>query len=247
MFKRCLVYVVLPFLSIAAFAAEPGQPAIRSALQKFVDAQDISGAVTVVATKDKILDLDAIGLADIAQKRPMAPDSLFWIASMTKPVTAVAVLMLQDEGKLNVSDPVEKYIPEFAALKTPSGQPAHITIQQMLTHTSGLGEGDVAAIRNAHTLKDLIPLYLSVPMQYEPGARWKYTQSGVNVSARIVEVVSGLSFDNFVKKRILKPLGYEEHNLLSEQEIAISSGNALHQRQRHRCTGCGACRSPTSA
>ena len=68
LFKRCLVYVVLPFLSIAAFAAEPGQPAIRSALQKFVDAQDISGAVTVVATKDKILDLDAIGLADIAQK-----------------------------------------------------------------------------------------------------------------------------------------------------------------------------------
>ena len=206
-FKRCLVYLVLPLLSMAAFAAEPSQPAIRSALQRFVDAQDISGAVTVVATKDKILDLDAIGLADIAQKKPMAPDSLFWIASMTKPVTAVAVLMLQDEGKLNVKDPVEKYIPEFATLRTPSGQPAHITIQQMLTHTSGLGEGDVAAIRNAHTLQDLIPLYLSVPMQYEPGARWKYTQSGINVSARIVEVVSGLSFDNFVRKRILKPLG----------------------------------------
>jgi CubicO group peptidase (beta-lactamase class C family) len=207
LFKRYLIFFLLPLLSTLALAAEPGQPAVRAAVQTFVDAHEISGAVTIIATKDKILDLESIGLADIEKKRPMAPDSLFWIASMTKPVTAVAVLMLQDEGKLNVKDPVENYIPEFATLKTPSGQPAHITIEQMLTHTSGLGEGDAAAIINAHTLADLIPIYLSTPMQYEPGSRWKYTQSGINVSARIVELVSGISFDKFVKKRILSPLG----------------------------------------
>ena len=91
-------------------------------MQKAVADRQVSGAVTVVVTKDKIMHCEATGLADIARKQPMTPDSLFWIASMTKPVTAVALLMLQDEGKLNVADPVAKYIPEFASLKTPSGR-----------------------------------------------------------------------------------------------------------------------------
>jgi CubicO group peptidase (beta-lactamase class C family) len=206
-FKRSAVYAVLLFLPAFALAAEPGNPAIRSAVEKFIDGKDISGAVTVVASKDKVLALDTIGLADIAKKKPMEPDTLFWVASMTKPFTAVSILMLQDEGKLKVSDRVENFIPEFAALKTPTGQPAHITIEQMLTHTSGLGEGDGAAIKSAHTLRDLIPIYLSSPMLYEPGERWRYTQSGINVAARIVEVASGLSFDEFVSKHLLKPLG----------------------------------------
>jgi CubicO group peptidase (beta-lactamase class C family) len=205
--KRIAVYAVLFFLPAFALGAEPGNPAIRAAVEKFVDAQDISGAVTVVAAKDKFLALDTIGLADIAKKKPMEPDTLFWVASMTKPLTAVSILMLQDEGKLKVSDPVEKFIPEFAALRTPAGRPAHITIEQMLTHTSGLGEGDGAAIKAAHTLRDLIPIYLASPMLYEPGERWRYTQSGINVAARIVEVTSGLSFDQFVSKHLLKPLG----------------------------------------
>jgi CubicO group peptidase (beta-lactamase class C family) len=192
---------------VFARAAEPGNPAIRAAIEKFIDAHDISGAVTVVVTKDKVLALDAIGLADIARNKPMQPGTLFWLASMTKPVTAVSILMLQDEGKLNLADPVEKFLPEFAALKTPTGQPAHITIEQILTHTSGLGEGDTNAIKNAHTLRDLIPIYLASPMLYEPGDHWRYTQSGINVAARIVEVASGRSFSDFVTSRLLKPLG----------------------------------------
>ncbi len=204
----CVLLLLLPAFSLAAKPGnEPGNPAIRAAVEKFIDAQDISGAVTVVAAKDKLLAIDTIGLADIAKKTPMEPDTLFWIASMTKPLTAVSILMLQDEGKLKLSDPVETFIPEFAALKTPTGLPAHITIEQILTHTSGLGEGDRGAIKSAHTLRDLIPIYLASPMQYEPGGRWKYTQSGINVAARIVEVASGHSFDQFVTKHILKPLG----------------------------------------
>jgi CubicO group peptidase (beta-lactamase class C family) len=205
--KPSTVYVFLLFLPALARAAAPGNPAIRAAVEKFIDAQDISGAVTVVVAKDKVLAFDAIGLADIAKKKPMEPDTLFWVASMTKPFTAVSILMLQDEGRLKVNDPVEKFIPEFAALKTPTGQPAHITIEQILTHTSGLGEGDDAHIKSAHTLGDLVPIYLASPMLYEPGERWRYTQSGINVAARIVEVASGLSFDQFVSKHILKPLG----------------------------------------
>ena len=203
MFKRTIVYAVLLLTPAFARASEPGNPAIRAAIEKFIDAHDISGAVTVVVTKDKLLAVDTIGLADLARKKPMQPDTLFWIASMTKPFTAVSILMLQDEGKLNLSDPIEKFIPEFAALKTPTGQPAHITIEQILTHTSGLGEGDGAAIKSAHTLSDLIPIYLASPMLYEPGDHWRYTQSGINVAALgIVEVTSGRSsFNDFVTSR----------------------------------------------
>jgi CubicO group peptidase (beta-lactamase class C family) len=203
-------YSTLLLLPMLAACATPRFRGVHSAVQAAVDAHDISGAVTVVVTKDKVLDLEATGLADIARAEPMRPDSLFWIASMTKPITAVAVLMLQDEGKLRVTDPIAKYIPEFAYLKTPSGKPANLTIAQVMTHTSGLGEANREASARAHTLADLIPAFLAAPMQYEPGTKWKYTQSGINTAARIVEVVSGMSFDVFVQQRIFDPLGMKD-------------------------------------
>ena len=207
---KCQLWPLLLLLPMPLCAATPKLPGIGAAMQSAVAAHEVSGAVTVVVTKDRIVHLEATGLADIAGQKPMRPDSIFWIASMTKPVTAVAVLMLQDEGKLTVSDPVAKYIPSFAELKTPSGQLANLTIAQCLTHTSGLGEADGASARKAHTLADLIPLFLAAPMQYEPGAKWKYTQSGINVAARIVEIVGGMSFDAFVQQRIFDPLGMKD-------------------------------------
>ncbi len=211
-------FAVLVLLPVCASAAEPDNPAIRAAVEKFIDAHDISGAVTVVASKDKLLELDTIGLADVAKHKPMRPETLFWVASMTKPFTGVSILMLQDEGKLKVSDRVETFLPEFAALKTPSGLPAHITIEQILTHTSGLGEGDATALESAHTLADLIPIYLASPMLYEPGDHWRYTQSGINIAARIVEVASGMSFDAFVSSRLLKPLGMKHSSFYPNQK-----------------------------
>ena len=203
-------YPLMALVPLIASCASPKFTGISPVMQKAVDAHDISGAVTVMATKDKILHVEANGLADLAAKKPMQPDSIFWIASMTKPITATAILMLQDEGKLNVTDPIAKHIPAFAGLKTPSGQPANLTIAQALTHTSGLGEANADAARNAHTLADLIPLFLAAPMQYEPGAKWQYTQSGINVAARIVEIVSGLSFDAFLQQRLFEPLGMKD-------------------------------------
>ena len=82
-------------------------------------------------------------------------------------------------------------------MKTPSGKPANLTITQILTHTSGLGEASGPAAQKAKTLADLVPLWLAAPMQYEPGEKWKYTQSGINAASRIVEVVSGMTFDVF--------------------------------------------------
>jgi len=195
------------------YTGQPGAPAwptVSAAIQSAIAAHEVAGAVTVVATKDKIVHLQASGLANIAAGEPMRTDSLFWIASMTKPVTAVAVLLLQDEGKLDVAAPVANYLPEFAALKTPAGQPARITIAQLLTHTSGLGEAADRDAREAHTLADLVRLYLAAPMQFAPGLRWKFCQSGINTAARIVEVVSGQSFDTFVEQRILGPLRMQD-------------------------------------
>jgi CubicO group peptidase (beta-lactamase class C family) len=190
-----------------ALADSPKLAGVGDAMQELISKNEIAGAVTVVVTKDKILHLETTGFADVAAKKPMTPDSLFWIASMTKPITGTAILMLQDEGKLNVADPVAKYLPEFAGLKTPSGKPANLTITQVLTHTSGLGEAGGPAAQRAKTLADLVPLWLAAPMQYEPGAKWQYTQSGINAAARIVEVVSGMTFDAFLQKRLFDPLG----------------------------------------
>jgi CubicO group peptidase (beta-lactamase class C family) len=201
-------------LAVAATVAGSAQgstlPGVGAAMRELVAKQEIAGAVTVVVGKDRVLHLEATGAADLATGRPMAPDTLFWIASMTKPVTGVAVLMLQDEGKLKVTDPVARYLPGFADLKTPSGKPANLTITQILTHTSGLGEAAAPAAREARTLADLEKLWLAAPMQYEPGERWKYTQSGINAASRIVEVISGMTFDAFVQQRIFDPLGMKD-------------------------------------
>jgi CubicO group peptidase (beta-lactamase class C family) len=215
----------------ASSAPDPTLPGIGAAMQDMIGKNEIAGAVTVVVSQDKILHLETTGLADVAAKRPMTPDTLFWIASMTKPVTGVAILMLQDEGKLNVADPVAKHLPEFAALKTPSGKPANLTITQILTHTSGLGEATGPAAAQAKTLADLVPIWLAAPMQYEPGERWKYTQSGINAGARIVEVVSGMTFDAFVQKRIFDPLGMTSTTFYptTEQRSRLATGYAKNK------------------
>jgi CubicO group peptidase (beta-lactamase class C family) len=196
--------------AVTMSANGPTLPGVSAAMQALVAKQEIAGAVTAVVTKDKVLHLEATGSADLAAKRPMTPDTVFWIASMTKPVTGVAILMLQDDGKLKVTDPVAKYLPGFNDLKTPSGKPANLTITQILTHTSGLGEASGQAARDAKTLADLEKLWLATPMQYEPGERWKYTQSGINAASRIVEVISGKTFDVFVQERIFDPLGMKD-------------------------------------
>jgi CubicO group peptidase (beta-lactamase class C family) len=203
---RILGTIVL-FAAISAFAAAPKLPDVGAAMQECIARNEIAGAVTVVVTKDKVVHLESTGFADLAAKKSMAPDTLFWIASMTKPITGVAILMLQDEGKLKVTDPVAKYLPEFANLKTPSGKPANLTIVQILNHTSGLGEAGREDAAKAHTLADLVPLWLAAPMQFEPGAKWSYCQSGINAAGRIVEVVSGMTFDAFLQKRLFDPLG----------------------------------------
>ena len=205
-------------LTAVAQESTPKLPGVGQAMQDMIAKQEIAGAVTVVVDKTSTLHLETTGFADVAAKRALTPDTLFWIASMTKPVTGVAVLMLQDDGKLKVSDPVAKFLPEFAALRTPSGKPANLTIAQILTHTSGLGEATGPAAQQAKTLADLVPIWLAAPMQYEPGERWRYTQSGINAGSRIVEVVSGKTFDVFLQERLFDPLGMKNTTFYPSDE-----------------------------
>jgi len=120
--------------------AAPVLPEVGAAMQRCIDDDKVSGVATLVVGRDGLVHPDARGLADIASGRPMVEDTLFWIASMTRPVTGVAVMMLVDEGGLSLADPVANYIPDFAARKTPSGAPASLTLQHVLTHTSGMDD-----------------------------------------------------------------------------------------------------------
>jgi CubicO group peptidase (beta-lactamase class C family) len=226
-----LTVIVALSTTLVAVGQEVKVPGIGDAMQEMIAKNEVAGVVTAVVTKDRILNLEAVGFADTAAKRPMKFDELFWIASMTKPVTGVAILMLQDEGKLTITDPVAKYLPEFANLRTPSGKPANLTLTQLLNHTSGLGEASGPAAQQARTLADLAPLWLAAPMQYEPGERWKYTQSGINAAARVVEVVTGMTFDAFTQHRIFDPLGMKDTTSYptSEQRARLATAYAKNK------------------
>ena len=191
-------------------AQPPAVAAIGERLRQFLDDHEISGAVTLVATSERIVHLSATGNADLGEGKPMRPDTIFWIASMTKPITATAVLMLQEEGKLSVDDPVDNYLPEFKSLRTSDGKSVRVTIRHLLTHTSGMGEISPAEARGIKNLAGVIPLYVAKPVKFEPGTQWAYCQSGINTAARVVEVVSGALFDEFVERRLLGPLGMKD-------------------------------------
>jgi CubicO group peptidase (beta-lactamase class C family) len=183
-----------------------------------VDDQVIAGAVTLVAHEGRTVSLEAVGQADLDSQKPMRPNQLFWIASMTKPMTAVCVLLLQDEGKLSVDDPVEKHLPEFKDLwlveerakdRLVLKRPARvITIKDLLTHTSGLGNMETP--RPTATLAELVGGYAKLPLQFEPGSRWQYSNPGINTLGRLVEVVSGMPFAEFMDQRLFRPLGMNQ-------------------------------------
>ncbi len=201
--------------------AAPGS-AIRTTLQPFVDSQTLAGAVTLVASPDGVLDVQAVGWADVAAKKPLRTDSVFWIASQSKPITGAALMILVDEGKVNVNDPVENYLPEFKGQMVAVEQdaehallrkPRHpILVREVLSHTSGL---PFKSAIEQPTL-DLYPLelrvrsYAMMPLLFEPGTKSQYSNAGINTVGRIIEVVSGMPYEKFVEERLLKPLGMNE-------------------------------------
>ena len=204
-------------------------PRIHEAIQRHVDAGDITGAVTLVARQGHIAHFEAHGVMDIESNTLMRKDAVFRLMSMTKPVTAVAVLMMLEEGKLRLNDRASTFVPAFKDMKVAkapaqgSGAAAdsraeptevvpanrEITIRDLLTHTSGM-------VRNADrtpadSLATYVPRLAAVPLAFQPGTQWAYSGlAGPDVLALVVEIVSGQSYDEFVRARIFEPLGMKD-------------------------------------
>jgi CubicO group peptidase (beta-lactamase class C family) len=199
-----------PLLAKEPLPVSPEISPVVVAMDKAIADKEIAGAVTLVAGKDGVIFSAANGYSDLEKKMPMVTDALFWIASMTKPVTGTAVMMMQEEGKLNVEDPVAKYLPEFKDLKDAEGKPVEITIKQCLTHSSGLDGVQGPEAAGIATLKELMPKIVAKPVKFAPGSKWEYCQTGINTAARVVEVVSGEDYPAFLDKRLFGPLGMKD-------------------------------------
>ena len=215
------------------------QGPLAKVIEPYIKSREIAGAVALVANRDRIIDEETIGCADLENHVPMQPNDMFWIASMSKAMTAATVMMLVDEGKISLDDPVEKYLPEFKGQMVsrdentpdnsdpgtmrkprqeanapsrlePSNHP--ITIREILSHTAGLPFSSKleAGGWDLLPLKTRVASYAAEPLQSQPGTEYSYSNEGLNTAARIVEVVSGMLFQDFLQQRLFDPLGMKD-------------------------------------
>lgn len=243
-----------PALFLAFFACSPpavqeveappfNQAVVRSFLDSAVSEGRVAGAVGLVARGNEILSFDAVGMADREAGTPMKKDTLFRIASMTKPVTSVAVMILFDEGRLALEDPASKFLPELGSLRVLKGDGSRdtvdaareITVRDLLTHTSGIiyefigveplatmyGEAGISngLIETEGTIADFVKRLGELPLLHQPSERWTYGQS-TDVLGRLVEVVSGQGLDAFLRDRIFLPLGMKDTSFFPPEDQA---------------------------
>ena len=200
---------------------------ITARLRGFVDQGSIAGAVALASRRGEIVYYDAVGYQDSELKKPMHKDSIFQIMSMTKPIVGIGIMMLAEEGRLSVSDTVERHLPEFrgqwliesvlAGGKTRTlKHPARpITIRDLMTHTSGLPSGPPESAKELNqrmnlSLAEAVALFSQMPLDFEPGAKWQYSNAGIATLGRIIEVASGQPFEKFMEERIFTPLGMKD-------------------------------------
>jgi CubicO group peptidase (beta-lactamase class C family) len=195
-------------------------------MKSFVDKGTIAGSVTLVSRHGVISSLEAVGFTDLDHKKPMRTDAIFQIHSMTKPVTATGIMLLMEEGKLALSDPVEKHLPEFRGMWVIESQDAGktrvlrrparpITIRDLLTHTSGMSLNPPPGIGELHgalhkTLAEAVAFFSQQPLEFEPGTKWQYSNTGLATAGRIIEVLSGMPYEKFLEARIFRPLGMKD-------------------------------------
>jgi CubicO group peptidase (beta-lactamase class C family) len=229
---------LLPFLAVALSSASAQSNSkatgvdqdvlskIPQRMKSFVDQHTVAGAVTLVAHGSDIVEFDATGMADVEAGHGMQKDTIFQIMSMTKPVTAIGIMMLAEEGKLALRDPVERYLPEFKDLRVRTtvnpdevraGVPNHpITIRDLLTHTAGIQDypGPPAIPDYAQTmsvpLDEVVRQLAKQPLLFQPGTQWSYSSPGIEILGRIIEVCSGEKYVDFITEHILQPLGMKD-------------------------------------
>jgi CubicO group peptidase (beta-lactamase class C family) len=227
----CLAAALLRAGTLPVNPAKAGMDAERlgripERMKHYVDQGQIAGAVTLVARHGSVASLEAVGFQDLETAKPMRTDTIFQIMSMTKPITAVALMMLAEEGKLSLGDPVEKYLPEFKGmwlvdsrdgnkamtLKRPSRA---VTVRDLLTHTSGVAGSPPEGFRPfpvliTTSLEKLVAVSAQQPLNFEPGTRFEYCNMGIEALGRIIEVLSGMPYDRFFETRLFEPLGMND-------------------------------------
>jgi CubicO group peptidase (beta-lactamase class C family) len=252
-------FAVLSLLfTVPAFAKAPRPPVepakagldpaklatLRGELQKFVDQKKIAGAVTVIGRKGHLASVEVVGARDVEAKKPMEIDTVFRIASMSKIATTVGIMILEDDGKLSVDDPVEKHLPEFRGQRliskatgdtyTLADPERPVTIKDLMTHTSGFncslpaGFADLYGKRN-RPLAEAVVGFSQHPLITPPGKVWKYCGPGFDTLGRIIEVASGKPFEKFLDERVFRPLGMKDttfHPSAAQRaRLAIIYGN----------------------
>jgi CubicO group peptidase (beta-lactamase class C family) len=213
---------------------------VKAAMQKLIDNNRIAGGVFVVARRGKVVQFEACGMMDIESGKPMKRDTIFRFYSMSKPITSVAAMILYEQGKIRLDDPVSKYIPQFKGLKVVADPDAEeiekveakreMTVRDLMRHTSGLTYGifgDTAVDKlyrksiqlggNRTTLENMTKNLAEIPLLYQPGTKWHYSVS-TDVLGRIVEIASSQTLDKFFAERIFEPLGMEDTAFFVPQE-----------------------------
>jgi CubicO group peptidase (beta-lactamase class C family) len=199
---------------------------IPERMKSFVDRGQAAGIVTLLAHRGKIIQLSAVGVQDLETKTLMKEDTIFQLASMTKPITCVGVMILAEEGLLAITDPVEKFLPGFAKLQIREKREGEeleevrkpkrsITIRDLMTHTSGMSGGYPEAFKDLfdkrdRTLAEAVEAFPTRYLDFEPGTKWGYSNMGIATLGRIIEIVSGKSYEAFLDERIFKPLGMND-------------------------------------
>lgn len=216
---------------------------VKVAMQRYIDRGQVPGVVTLIARQGQVVHLESAGHRDVEARTPMTPDTIFRVASMTKPIVAAALMMLYEEGELQLSDPVSKWLPEFRSMKVvaPQGSTGNhdlvdarrlVTVGHALTHTSGVqsGGGLLAAQYNKiaprsvpnDTLANFVTRIAGLPLNFEPGSQWSYGSSGTGIAlaGRLVEVISTKPLDRFMEERIFRPLEMNDtHFYLPEDKL----------------------------
>jgi len=227
-FASAILFLVsllfLPFGCLAVDDDPPASPDVTTALQPYLDGHKLAGIIAIIADKTgKVLYKNLLGYADVEAKKPISEDNVFWVASMSKMFVGASIMMLVDEGKVSLDDPVTNYIPQLAkwmvvaekdqdhVLLKPLVRP--VTLRNLLSHTSGLtalSELQQATGADGTPLKVRALSSVTGPLQWQPGDKYQYGNQGMNIAARVVEIVSGMPYEQFLQKRLFDPMGMTE-------------------------------------
>ncbi|MGC4044304.1 MAG: serine hydrolase domain-containing protein [Armatimonas sp.] len=207
--------------SSAAEPDPPASPEVTKALQPYLDSYKMAGIIGIIADRQgKVHYKNLIGYADVEAKKTITEDNVFWVASMTKMFAGASIMMLVDEGKVSLDDPVTKFLPQLSKWMVVEEKDADhvvlkplvrpVTIRHILSHTSGLtGMSELQQVTGSDStpLKARAISSVTGPLQWQPGEKYQYGNQGMNIAARVVEIVSGMPYETFLQTRFFDPLG----------------------------------------